>query len=277
MIEQIEAFLQDLDYSGNSNRTIDTYRFALLRFERFCQEHQVDYLELSRKQAREFRNYLVMADFMPASVNLCISTLRSFYEFLVFDEQIRTNPVNTKKLLLKEADRMPAFLTPEEKDKVLTWFKTKPYHVDLAFRTMFATGIRISECVGLSPDDVQVDGCTYLIHVRKGKGDRERIVPVVERQTAFDLAAFAKKRRGSENLFGVALFTVEWHARNCRLATGVAFRPHRCRHTFATELLQQGVPIDVIQDALGHVKLETTRVYARTAPEALTRLATHFD
>ncbi|MDP3044811.1 MAG: tyrosine-type recombinase/integrase, partial [Bacillota bacterium] len=63
--------------------------------------------------------------------------------------------------------------------------------------------------------------------------------------------------------------------RNCRLATGVDFHTLRCRHTFATELLQQGVPIDVIQEALGHRRLDTTRVYARTAPEAVTRLATH--
>jgi len=272
---QIGYFLVDLDMSGNSNRTIDTYQFALARFVRFCAANSLPFEEFNPRRAKQFRNYLAASDFKPASINMCLSAVRSLYDYLVFEGEVRVNPVDTGKLKLKLQNRLPGFLTPLEKERVLDWMKTKPRHVELAFRTMFATGLRVSECVALAPEDVKVIEHSYLVHVREGKGNRERLAPVVDRQTAFDLLEFARDRMGQERLFGVALFTLEWHARNCRLATGVDFHTLRCRHTFATELLQQGVPIDVIQEALGHRRLDTTRVYARTAPEAVTRLATH--
>lgn len=88
---------------------------------------------------------------------------------------------------------------------MLTWVKTKPFHVDLAFRTMFATSIRISECEGLAPNDVQVDGHTLSYSLAQGKTGKDCAHRL--------LAAFARKWHGSANLLGIALFTVEWHAR----------------------------------------------------------------
>ncbi|MBE0467621.1 MAG: tyrosine-type recombinase/integrase [Candidatus Desulforudis sp.] len=271
----VNAFLLDLEIAGNSYKTVDTYRFALERYARFCTANHLDFREASPRRARHFRNFLAASSFKPASINLCLSAVRSLYDFLVFEGLVQSNPVNTGRLKVKKPDRLPGFLTPAEKERVLAWMAGKPRHVELAFHTMFATGIRVRECVQLAPGDVLVIEQAYLLHVRDAKGTRERLAPVVDRRTAFDLVDFAQRRTGAERLFGVALYTLEWHARNCRLDTGVAFHTLRCRHTFATELLQQGVPIDVIQEALGHRRLDTTRIYARTAPEAVTRLATH--
>lgn len=141
---------------------------------------------------------------------MCLSAVRSLYDYLVFEGEVRVNPVDTGKLKLKLQNRLPGFLTPLEKERVLDWMKTKPRHVELAFRMMFATGLRVSECVALAPGDVKVIEHSYLVQVREGKGNRERLAPVVDRQTAFDLVEFAQKRMGQERLFGVALFTLSF-------------------------------------------------------------------
>jgi integrase/recombinase XerC/integrase/recombinase XerD len=86
---------------------------------------------------------------------------------------------------------------------------------------------------------------------------------------------FAKSVKDRSSLFGLAFDSLEYHARKCRLTTGVDFHPHRLRHTFATELLQRGVPIDVVQEALGHASIKTTRTYAKTSPMEIIKLATH--
>ena len=108
-----------------------------------------------------------------------------------------------------------------------------------------------------------------------GKGAKDRLAPVTDRDTALDLAAYAKSRVGRATLFGLSAADLQKAASACAYDTGVEFHSHLCRHTFATELLRRGVPIDVVQEALGHACIETTRVYARTAPAALMALGAH--
>ncbi len=145
--------------------------------------------------------------------------LKKFYEYLVDESLLTGNPV-IRRLRVREPDRLPRFLTPEEKEKVLAWFRDHaPPNVALAFHTLFASGLRLGECVALRPGDLLVRDNAYLLHVRLGKGAKGRLAPVVDRRTAFALAEFAPRRQGAERLFGVALYTLEWHARNCRLDT----------------------------------------------------------
>ena len=75
-------------------------------------------------------------------------------------------------------------------------------------------------------------------------------------------------------LLGVTISSL---ARWARMETGLNFYSHRCRHTVGTQLLQRGVPIDRVQDVLGHADISTTRRYAKTAPEAVLKLAAKLD
>ena len=101
------------------------------------------------------------------------------------------------------------------------------------------------------------------------------LAPITDRETALDLAAYAGGRLGQASLFGLTSVGLQKEANACAQVTGVEFHSHRCRHTFATELLRRGVPIDVVQEALGHACIETIRVYARTAPAAIMALGVH--
>lgn len=97
--------------------------------------------------------------------------LKKFYEYLVDESLLTGNPVIRRRLRVREPDRLPRFLTPEEKEKVLAWFRDHaPPNVALAFHTLFASGLRLGECVALRPGDLLVRDNAYLIARAPGQG-----------------------------------------------------------------------------------------------------------
>ena len=273
---KLDYFYMEMEYLGKSQRTIESYKTSLKYFKKFCSIYKINFLELDLKGAKQFRNFLSEYGLKPNTINLCLSAVKTFYEYLVDEELILRNPINTSKLRVKIPDTLPGFLTEYEKKKVLDYFDSQPEHVRLAFMLMLTAGLRLGECASLQTHDVFTRGNAYLVHVRHGKGAKERLAPITDRKTALEIMDFARRvSQTRQNLFGLAFFTLEYHARKCRLATGVDFHVHRLRHTFATELLQKGVPIDVVQEALGHASIKTTRTYAKTSPLEIIKLATH--
>jgi len=178
-------------------------------------------------------NWLVAQGLKPASVNVAISATKSFYDFLVEKCHVKGNPMITKRLRIAEEQSLPAFLTEEER-AVLAHIPTLPSHISLAFTTMLATRLRVSEAANLDPEDVLLQQGAVFLMVRHGKGSKERIVPVTDVEVARELLAFAQTREPGDNLFGVHAGTFKWHAREIRKPTGVDFHRHHLHHTLAT-------------------------------------------
>jgi integrase len=191
---------------------------------------------------------------------------------LLDEEIVKGNPFVSKKLRVKEPDKKPAFLTEEELKKVNEAMERLPKHVRLAFETMLWTGLRVSEVAGLTGEDVIQEEGKVFLRVRAGKGAKERLVPVLDRNLALDLLRLSKER-GKLPLFGVSAGTLKDYAYKVKRASGVNFHSHRLRHTLATRLLAKGVRIDVVQKILGHASINTTRRYAETLPDAIKELA----
>ena len=266
--EKVKEYLTELRLTGKSHNTIAAYEFHLSKFVAWCEERGVDYTTVNGKETRAFRNYLARQGLAPGSINAIIAALKSFYDFLVEEEEVvKGNPVIPRRLRVTEEKRQPNFLTQGEVEKVLTALNELPPHVNLAFRTMLATGLRVSEVANLKGEDVlQVNGAVFL-RVRQGKGKKERIVPVTDPAVAKELLALPPEG------FGVTTGTLKAYAHWIKKKTNIDFHSHRLRHTFATSLLAQGVTIDVVQKVLGHSNISTTRRYAETLPEAVSRLA----
>lgn len=275
--ELIDEYLQELQITGKSAKTVEAYRYHLAKFARFCKENEYDYRQMNGKESRAFRNWLVELGLKPASVNAITAATKSFYDFLVEEEHVKGNPIISRRLRVAEEKGLPSFLTEAEEEKVLAYMESLPYHVSLAFRTMLATGLRVSEAANLKPEEVLARQGGVFLRVKHGKGDKGRLVPVIDADVARELLAFAKEKEQGENLFGVTSGTLKWYAQEVRDATGVDFHSHRLRHTFATRLLAQGVPIDVVQEVLGHSNINTTRKYAKTAPEKVFQLAAKIE
>lgn len=273
--EQINEFMIDLKASGKSDNTVRIYRFYMDKFVQWCEKNSIDYRELTGKKLRKFRNYLVSQRFSASLVNMTIYTVKSFYDFLAEEEIVPGNPVIPKRLTIAMERRLPDWLPDEEVETIFSHdsFTSLRPHVQLALRTMLASGLRVSEVANLRPRDVILQDNIVLLHVFRGKRKKERYVPVVDKEVAKELIEFRKEKSGQEKLFKVG---AKWLMNVCRqigLATGIHFHSHRLRHTIATRLLNNGVSLDVVQELLGHEHISTTRRYAVTLPQSFFRIA----
>ena len=136
---------------------------------------------------------------------------------------------------------------------------------------VYSAGLRSAEAVGLDLGDVDFE--QELVHIRRGKGGKERVVPLGEEASAW-LARYLREARpelakGAQDAFFVS-------ARGRRLDTSTLRRivphPHRLRHAFATHLLEGGADLRTIQELLGHSSLSTTQVYSHVDPRHLRRV-----
>jgi integrase/recombinase XerD len=213
------------------------------------------------------------------------SSLKRFYQLLVRDGRIRTDP--TLKLdAPKRPQRFPRTLSEAEVEALLAEPDAEQ-PLGLRDRAMlevlYASGLRVSELVRLKLAEVSMD--TEVVRVF-GKGSKERLVPLGEEAMAW-LDRYLKearpallKQRASEYIFVTgrgAPMTREafWHVvkkHGARAVPGKSLSPHTLRHAFATHLLNHGADLRVVQLLLGHADISTTQIYTHVARERLKAL-----
>lgn len=278
MKRYIEKFLRYLEIEKNySTFTLLNYRGDLVDFNNFLKEtplEKVDYLNLRRYLA-----HLKQRNLKSRSIARRLSCLRSFFNFLCRDGYLNSNP--TLSLTTLKLDKhLPSFLTEEEMIKLL---QMPPGKDERGLRdraileTFYSTGMRISELVGLNIDDVD-----FISGVAKarGKGKKERLVPIGEYALEAIRAYLGKRKKQSLALFlnknGTRLTTrgtrniVGKYIRLASLSGGIS--AHSLRHSFATHLLDRGADLRSVQELLGHANLSTTQIYTHLTTEKLKRV-----
>jgi tyrosine recombinase XerC len=271
----IERFVRYLEIEKNySSHTILNYRLDLNDFLKFLGEapvESVDYLLL-----RKYLAILKEKKLGSRSMARHLSALRSFFKFLTREGFLKTNPilsVSSPKL----DKHLPQFLTEEEVTRLIESSLPKD-EMGLRDRaileTFYSTGMRISELVSLSQDDLDFIGGVVKL---KGKGKKERIAPIgdkaisslreyLEKRKKQTSAVFLNKRgtritdRGVRNIVGKYL-------KVSGMKRGVS--PHTLRHSFATHLLNRGADLRTVQELLGHANLSTTQIYTHLTTEKL--------
>jgi len=203
-----------------------------------------------------------------------LAAIRMFHRFLVAERHADSDPTELVETP-RQARRLPIFLTLEEVEALLEAPRdtTAAGLRDRAMlHVLYATGLRVSELIGLSINSIQLDA-GYL--VARGKGDKERLVPLGRRAVAEVRAWLGRGRpallrgRASRALFvgprGTALTRQGvWKLlRRHALAAGIKkqLSPHKLRHSFATHLVERGADLRVVQAMLGHADLATTQIY----------------
>jgi len=249
-------------------------------------EQSVDQLLIAAEvnEARAYLVYLNEKDYSKATIARKLATLRSFYKFLVKTNRRSTNPLTAVRTP-KQEKKLPRFLEYEEIKRLL---ETPPIETWLGARdraileTLYSTGIRVSELVGLNMDDVDFLG--EVIHIR-GKGKKERIAPISSSalQAIQHYMEFRNKRAQSNSNFDTKVLFVNKHGH--RLSTRSVRRkmdkylkmagldpnisPHTLRHSFATHMLNNGADLRSVQELLGHQSLSTTQVYTHLTTRKL--------
>ncbi len=279
MNDPLSAFLRYLSLEKDASpHTLRSYRGDLLEFRRFVGPSD----SLDRVDQRTVRAYLAHLHgrgLDPASVARKLAALRSWFRFLVRRGLLAKNAareVRSPRLPRKLVSFLPI-------DEVTVLVEAKAVRGDGRVRDvailelLYATGLRVSELVGLDLGDVDRSARTVRV---LGKGRKERIVPFGSR-AARALEAYLGRRVESRgplftNRRGGRLTVRAIHTivRRSARAAGITRRvsPHTLRHTFATHLLDAGADLRVIQEFLGHSRLSTTQRYTHVGADQLMKV-----
>jgi integrase/recombinase XerD len=238
---------------------------------------------LERLQLQSLVRGLMSEGRSPRSVARAVACYRGFYRFLVIDGQLAANPAEDLRPP-RAWKTLPRYLSIEEVDVLLATPATdtpRGLRDRALIELLYATGMRVSELVGLRPADVHLDA-SYLTCT--GKGDKQRVVPIGD-QAADWVTRYVREarprllgRRSSPRLFvnargGAGLTRVGFwkilkaYALQAGLSSGLS--PHVLRHSFATHLLERGADLRAIQLMLGHADLSTTQIYTHVLEQRM--------
>jgi integrase/recombinase XerC len=298
----LDSFIEILDAEkGYSRHTLRAYRSDLLDFigffldtpgdpadphdsknhaEEDTRETQRRFLkritELDKNRIRKYLSCLVRAKKSKRTIARRLSSLKSFFNFLIRAGHLQTNPADTIPFP-KQEKTIPRFLNIDDLFRLLDSIKTDtwPDKRNLAmFETFYSTGMRISEIHGLEMNDV--DFKNQMIRVF-GKGSKERVVPVGKRA----LDAIAEYRAAINQTVAPVFLNNQYSRLSTRsirrilakivneCGLNVPVSPHTLRHSFATHMLDSGADLRGIQEILGHASLSTTQVYTHVSMDRL--------
>jgi tyrosine recombinase XerD len=280
----LEQFLVYLRIErGLSSNTLGAYRRDIALYLEHLGSTAVTSARPS--DVSDFLRFLYSRGLKPRSAARALAAVRGLYRFLLLEKAMNQNPtavVETPRAVAK----LPHFLSTDDVDRLLaTPDLTEP--VGLRDRAMlevlYATGLRVSELVGLRVDGVNLEG-GFLRCL--GKGSKERVVPLGA-SACNAVRAYLQSARGSspsETLFltsrGAPLDRVEFW----RILKGYAAKagirknisPHVLRHSFATHLLERGADLRAVQMMLGHAEISTTQIYTHVIRERLKQIYKSF-
>lgn len=262
---------------GLSNNTVKAYEADISSFFQWLDNEDLKYKNLQEDHINQYISFLFQRKMRSSSVNRKISSIKSFYIFLVKRNFLKNSPLNDL-VTPKQEKYLPESMSEAEVDKLLNSpdVANKIENRDKAMIEMlYATGMRISELVNLKITDVDMKRCVVKVF---GKGSKERLVPFGE--TALDsLKSYLNNREqsSSKEIFlsnrgkkmtrvafwqRVKVYLIRENLKN-------SISPHTLRHAFATHLINRGADLRSVQLLLGHSDLSTTQIYTHIAKQRL--------
>lgn len=261
---------------GLSQNTIANYVFDLEKLMNWLDEHEIGAspLTISEKTIQEFI-YQIAKEMNPRSQSRIISGLRGFFNYLIFEEYRKTNPLELIESP-KTGRKLPDTLSEDEIDLLIG-------QIDLSspqgernraiIETLYGCGLRVSELISLKISDLFFEEGFIKV---TGKGDKQRFVPIA-RSTMKYISLYRDEIRTHQNIPEEAMDTLFLNRRGKALSRAMIFTivknlaekagikkkvsPHTFRHSFATHLLENGADLRAIQQMLGHESITTTEVY----------------
>ena len=278
--EEYLKYLQD--EKRCSSHTVKAYRNDLDQFVQFCNKRigDFDFLSVDHFLIRSWVVEMMGNKISARSVNRKLSTLKSFYKYLMRMELLDGNPVDlvTKP---KTKKRLPVFVEEEDLDRLLDNgyfsddFEGRRDKVIVSF--LYGTGVRLSELKNLRTADIDIERCMIKV---LGKRNKERIVPfprsmrsVLEDYLEIRDGLFGEQEFLLLTIKGVQVYDKLIYRvvkKNLSLVTTISKKsPHVLRHSFATHLLNNGADLNAIKELLGHANLQATEIYTHTSFEKL--------
>ncbi len=276
-----------------SPHTIKAYTADLEEFSIFLkfQYTSDDLLNATHDMVRSWLVNLFELQITARSINRKLSSLKSFYRFCIKQGLLKTNPM-VKVTAPKQSSTLPVFLS---KGKMSELLLSQAFSSDfegirdkLIITLLYATGIRRAELLQLNTIDIDKDNCTIKVI---GKRNKQRIIPIgievlkqIEHYILIRYNFFLQKTSVLENNNSKVFVSSQGKTINERQLYSIVHKyltlisskdklsPHVLRHTFATQMLDNGADINAIKDLLGHSSLAATQVYTHNTIEKLKKI-----
>jgi integrase/recombinase XerC len=282
-VSVFDDFLQYLEHEKKfSPHTILSYTNDLQQFEAYLEKEVsgLGLLDINYMQVRSWIAQLMDSGTAARTVNRKLSSLKSFYRYLLKNNKIKFNPLQ-KIQAPKIPKRLPVFVDEKQMDKLFDEIEFEPgfkgIRDKLILDMFYQTGIRRAELLGLKEQDVDL----YHLSIKVlGKRNKERIIPI-SLGLKRNLEAYfeVKKKEGLENpvlfvnlkakaLKASEVYKIVTHYLG-EVTTLGKKSPHVLRHTFATHLLNNGADINAVKELLGHTNLSATQIYTHNTIEKL--------
>ena len=281
--KDIKEFIKYLENEKRySTNTIISCQRDLDNYYSYITLKKINYITINKDQIREYLKYLDELKLSKNSISRTLSTLRHFYSYLITQNKIKINNFKLIKNPKKEK-KLPNFLQPNE---IQTIFESLSVETPLEIRNrliielLYATGLRVSELTSINLNDIDINDKEIKI---TGKGNKDRIVffgeyalkylklyleesrPILATKKSPNIL-FLNKNGGSlssRSVENIVNKVVEEAALKHKIS------PHVLRHTFATDMLNNGADLKSVQELLGHSSLSTTQIYTHITNERL--------
>lgn len=285
MDELLDQFINYLRIErGLADNTVESYSRDLVRFSKFLVDRQIPLLKVSRDQIEQYVERLGKR-LKARSVARNTSAIKTFFRFLVAEGRIEDNPARLLEIP-RTPLKLPWVLTREEIERLLSQPDAgKPIGKrDRAMlESLYATGLRVSELVGLKLSNVNLEAG----YVRTlGKGSKERVVPIGEKAVeaikdyiSDGRQVFAKGKHSAYLFLNSKCCPLSrqgfWKMvkkYGDRAGISKKISPHSIRHSFATHLLGAGADLRSVQVMLGHEDISTTQIYTHVSRNQLKKV-----
>lgn len=276
-IAALDAFITYLTVERRlASNSVESYARDLVKLAAYAASRSLQPDSLTRQDLEAFVRSLMNEGRSPRSVARAIACYRGFYRYLLLNGRLTASPAEDLRPP-RAWKALPRYLSVDDVDRLIAQpdvSTPRGLRDRAAIEVMYATGLRVSELVGLRPADLHLEA-SYVTCV--GKGSKERIVPIGEEASAWlgrylrearpillgrktSSRVFVNARGGGTSLSRVGFWKIlKGYAQGARVTQGIS--PHMLRHSFATHLLERGADLRAIQMMLGHADLSTTQIY----------------
>jgi integrase/recombinase XerC len=281
----IEKFLDYLQLEKNySSNTLSAYKRDLIQYNNFIIENNGN-LEIENADYKIIRSWivsLVSSNISNRSINRKVSSLKSFYKFLIKTDTIKSSPLKAHSPL-KQSKKIQVPFSQEEINSLLdSDFFTNDYKGVLQksiIAFFYFTGVRRIELINIKESDISLESSTIKV---MGKRSKERIIPILPKlkkslkyyreikskyngNTSPEYLFISKNGKQLSEKF--VYRTVNEYFK--LVSPKIKKAPHVLRHTFATHLINEGADINSVKELLGHSSLSATQVYSHTSMERI--------
>lgn len=278
-IYRLDEFISVLNIRRYSRRTVKNYTLSLKASAAYFRGIGRDLISVTDEDLLKFFTHLTELK------KLSASSIR-IYRFslqLYFHEILHRNLDFSRFKNLRKSTHLPTVLSVSEIRKILNCILNLKHRMVIAL--MYSSGLRVSEAVNLRVQDIDLERSVLIVRQGKGKKDRITLLPDMLKK---DMESFIQDKKNDEFLFisnqGKGKYPIHTRTVQKVLKSAIAksgirkdITPHDLRHSFATQLLENGIDVRYIQTLLGHRNISTTMIYTKVANPVLKKIRSPLD